>query len=279
MALWRVAAVTAVGIGCTGIGVYLAQPSRSAPPRPLKATVMQTPALPDLSPARLKQISGRYVGTPYRLDPLGEGPGRGPDTDPLFTRTAVDCQTLIEQVMAEATAITPQDLDAQVLKIRYGGAEPRLDRRLHFCIPDWFQHPWPVRDVTAQVAPGKTVNITRTIDRARLFKERGLTDVADAPPAEKVTTAYIPRASVAAVEASIPDGSIALFVISNPETTIIGHCGFLFRTADGVILRHASQTRRRVIDEPLSTYLQRAPRRTIGLKVLKPDANALVATR
>src|SRR5687768_16040842 len=47
--------------------------------------------------ALLASISRGYLGTPYKLDCLGEE--RGPDRDPLFTRKCVDCQTLVEQVM------------------------------------------------------------------------------------------------------------------------------------------------------------------------------------
>jgi hypothetical protein len=51
--------------------------------------------------------------------------------------------------------------------------------------------------------------------------------------------------------------------------------GLLFRKQGTVILRQASQTRKRVIDEPLMSYLKRAPRSFIGIKVLAPDVTGL----
>src|SRR5207249_1589617 len=53
---------------------------------------------------RIAVVSARYLGTSYVRDPLGEGPGATPDSDRLFCRTGVDCQTYVEQVLAEAVA-------------------------------------------------------------------------------------------------------------------------------------------------------------------------------
>src|SRR5206468_3144095 len=101
-----------------------------------------------VAPARLEAISRPYLGTPYKLDALGEG--TGPDADPLFTRRCVDCQTLVEQVMAEALAPYAGGLDRATRLVRYAGGEVKLENRYHYCIPDWLEHPWPARDVTEE---------------------------------------------------------------------------------------------------------------------------------
>lgn len=218
---------------------------------------------------RLEQISRRYIGVPYRLDPLGEG--SGPDADPTFTRDCVDCQTLVEQVMAEAIAPWVGGLERAGRIVRYRNERVGLENRLHYCIPDWLDNPWPARDVTRE-AGGKSVRtIRRRIDLAGLLSGRGLTT---SIPARVIETGYIPREAVSGRLSKLPHGSIALFVLDRDDL-VVGHMGLLFRQGKHLILRHASQRSKRVIDEPLSDYLGRAPARFIGLKVLQPDSAGL----
>lgn len=222
-----------------------------------------------VSAARLEQISSRYVGVPYRLDPLGEG--SGPDADPTFTRVCVDCQTLVEQVMAEAIAPWVGGLERAGRMVRYRNEQVSLENRFHYCIPDWLDNPWPARDVTGEVG-GETVRKTRRrIDLAGLLSGRGLTSTL---PARIIETGYIPRESVSGRLSRLPDGSIALFVLDRDDL-VVGHMGLLFRQGKQVALRHASQRSKRVIDEPLADYFARAPARFIGLKVLQPDSAGL----
>jgi hypothetical protein len=222
--------------------------------------------------ARIEELSRAYLGAPYRLDCLGEG--SGPDPDPLFTRDCVDCQTLVEQVMAEAVAPWSGGLDAATRLIRYRGGEVSLENRHHYCVPDWLEHPWPVRDITASLHADGIESVTRRIDLPALLAARG-GDAALAPAfAVDVTEQYVPRAQAAAVFPLIPDGSIVVFVHSRPDL-VAGHLGFAFGKGEEVVLRHASQTQKRVVDEALENYLARAPRRFIGLKVLQPDVAGL----
>ena len=57
------------------------------------ATLKNAPLL-----ERITRWSERFLGTPYGIDPAGEGTGR--DQDPLFNTCAVDCETFVEQVLA-----------------------------------------------------------------------------------------------------------------------------------------------------------------------------------
>jgi len=193
------------------------------------------------------------------------------DSDPLFDRTRADCQTLVEQVMAEAVAPDVGGLDTAVRLIRYRGSEVRLADRYHYCVPDWLENPWPAVDVTAAIGKGLTVSTQRRIDRAALLKKRG---VQAAVPVQQVRTVYVPRAQVGRLLDRIPDGSIGILV-SDRKDLVAGHLGFLFRRNGKVVLRHASQTRKKVIDEPLTTYLARAPKRFVGMQLLQPDLSGL----
>jgi hypothetical protein len=225
-----------------------------------------------VAPTRIEALSRKYLGTPYKLDCLGEG--KGPDSDPLFTRKYVDCQTLVEQVMAEALAEWTGGQDRAVRLIRYHHEDVRLENRYHYCLPDWLENPWPVADITAKVGGKPVESIRRRIDRPRFLASRGGDPGASPMPAETVRTEYIPRARIPAIEANIPDGSIGVWVLTRPDI-VAGHLGFLFRKDGHVIFRHASQTRKQVVDEPLLAYLARAPSKFMGMKILQPDVSGL----
>lgn len=245
------------------------RPSPPAAPLPASPVRLSVPSS-SVAPARIQDLSAAYLGVPYALDCLGEA--AGPDSDPLFTRKAADCQTLVEQVMAEALAPHVGGLDEAIRITRYGGP-PLLERRYHFCAPDWLTAPWPVRDITSRVAAGKTVAVTRKIDLARLLSGRG-GDPSLAPYRDRrVTYAAIPRSRAAGVIPKIPDGSIILFVSSSP-LVVAGHMGFFFRRGGGT-LRHASQTKGKVIDQTLSSYLSKMPSHFTGIMVLQPDVSGL----
>lgn len=257
--------------GCISGQTTAPDPVSRAEPEGAPASDVVPPAA--VVPDRLQALSARYLGTPYGLDCLGEA--QAPDADPVYRRDLADCQTLVEQVMAEAIAPYCGGLDAAVRKIRYRESVLGLERRYHFCIPDWLENPWPVRDITREVGGAGLPEVSRRLDLPALVRQRG-----GRPSGLSVqhhTADYIPRSAVRKIEAKIPDGTIGVFVVSSPEV-VSGHLGFLFRKGGRVLLRHASQRRKRVIDEPLVAYLRRAPRRFLGLKVLQPDAAGLLRT-
>lgn len=238
------------------------------------ATAAPTPPVPPaaVAPARLETISRRYLGTPYRLDCLGEG--CKPDADPQFTRQYADCQTLLEQVFAEALAPYVGGLDASGHLVRYYGGRVRIEDRYHYCLPDWLNNPWPVRDITAVVGGRVVQPLRRRIDRPALLAGRGANARLSPTPVQVVDTTYIPWAKIPMVAAQIPDGTVAAWVSRKPEV-VAGHLGLLFRKNGVVVLRHASQRKKRVIDQPLLEFVKGSSKSFIGLKVLQPDVAGL----
>ncbi len=82
-------------------GLAVAMSGHSGGSKQASATLKEVLSL--LSPERLDAISRSHLGARYLLDCLGEGTGIDPD--PPFALTTVDCQTLLEQLMADA--VTP----------------------------------------------------------------------------------------------------------------------------------------------------------------------------
>jgi hypothetical protein len=212
--------------------------------------------------------SARYLGTPYRRDPLGEGPTGRVDRDPLICTSCVDCQTFVEQVLAEALAARPDAVLPLLTRIRYRDGVVGFGTRNHFMVSDWLPHNrWLIRDRTGGVGDRAARVMVKLIDRAAFFRARGAPESGQGIPPQRDRTLYIPRAALPAVAARIPDAAVLIWVQDRPGI-IAAHCGFAVRRADGSLLfRHASERRGRVLDEPLLSFARHAPARFVGLKV------------
>ena len=86
---------------------------------------------------RVEAVSELFLGVPYKLGSLGEGPDGEFDRDPLIRFDAFDCTTFVETVMALSL---DSDLDSAartLQKIRYQDGQIGYATRNHFIELDW----------------------------------------------------------------------------------------------------------------------------------------------
>lgn len=117
---------------------------------------------------RMDKISERFLGAPYKLGPLGEGPDGEFDRDPLMSFERFDCTTFVETVMAHALEPEPAKAAKTLQSIRYKEGKVGFVSRNHFPEADWIpQNIWAgyLRDVTAEVAGDKAVQVGKTISK------------------------------------------------------------------------------------------------------------------
>src|SRR6478672_3088671 len=185
---------------------------------------------------RIALVSRRYLGTGYHRDPLGEGPHAPVDPDPLFCRTGVDCQTFVEQVIAEALARRPDDIMPLLTRIRYRDGEIGFATRNHYMVSDWLPHNrWCIRDLTAAVGGGQARTMEKLIDRAAFFRSHGVPAIGSGIAPEVSRTLYLPRAQMRQVVERVPNGAILIWVQDRPGI-IAAHCGFAIRGSKGTML-------------------------------------------
>jgi D-alanyl-D-alanine carboxypeptidase/D-alanyl-D-alanine-endopeptidase (penicillin-binding protein 4) len=216
--------------------------------------------------ARVLALSGRFLGAPYRFDPLGEGPESEFDRDPTFDLTRVDCLTLVEQVLAMAH--TPDLALAKRLlqRIRYDGGVIDFRRRHHFAMSQWIpanQRLGVLRDVTADVG-GTAVRLARKrIDestwRGRKWR-RWLQRLGPRAPRGEFTLPIIPIDAAIGLSERFPEGSLVsvVRVDRRGDPTRVSHQGIVVVKNGRRYLRHASSGPRfrRVIDYSLRGYFR-----------------------
>ncbi|MEW5739980.1 MAG: N-acetylmuramoyl-L-alanine amidase-like domain-containing protein [Myxococcota bacterium] len=212
-------------------------------------------------PERVARASDGFVGTAYALSPLGEGQGQDPD--PLLRYDAVDCVTLVEESMALALAPDDTAVVPTLNDIRYAGA-PSYETRNHVMEAQWL--PENVRrgylkDVTRAFGGAATRKATKVIS-AETWKEKsgkalGLAE--SAQPKGTFALELIPAREAVQALSKAPSGLVVVVARADRPwlVTRISHVGVLIQSEKGPLLRHASRSFKRVVDEPLERYLSR----------------------
>ena len=223
---------------------------------------------------RVEAVSELFLGVPYKLGSLGEGPDGEFDRDPLIRFDAFDCTTFVETVIALSL---DSDLDSAMRtlqKIRYKDGQIGYATRNHFIELDWVPNnvrAGYLRDITSDVAGRNAVKVHKTISKRQWYLrkslvslEGGFTEDEKKPlafklqqlgrrfPDQRATLTVLPLKALPLALANIPSGTIANLVHANQryKETIVSHQVFLIKKSDGWYVRHAASDKT-VEDDPI----------------------------
>lgn len=214
-------------------------------------------------PLRLEAISEGFVGTPYVLSPLGEGEGKDPD--PLLRFDAVDCLTFVEQTLALSLASDANGVLGLLDSVRYQHQRSYADRN-HLMEAQWLPSNLAkgfLVDLTASLGGADTLRTEKRLTAAtwRSTSSRAL----DLPPERQAIGSFplevVPLDKALAKLAAAPTGTLLMVVREDRplRVTRISHLGFIIHRRRP-LLRHASRTFQRVVDEDLASFLERNAR-------------------
>ncbi len=100
---------------------------------------------------RVETDSAYFLGQPYLLGALGEGPDGQFDKSPLYRSDAFDCVTYVATVVALANSRNLQEFKKTMPKVDYKDGIVKYINRNHFTSVDWNknnEHSGYVRDIT-----------------------------------------------------------------------------------------------------------------------------------
>jgi len=172
----------------------------------------------------LYKIASDFIGTPYQLDPLGEGAGAPIDSDPIYRTDVFDCTTFVETVLARATGTDLQ-------KIRYQGGRIDWFNRNHWMETEWIPNAVELGLITP-VRYGHTGRTRAIVDMNAWVRHRTGLDIYSYP--FSMSMRMIPRANFNSyMVRQMPNPSVIFFVrcrINNDFVTgdMITHMGLLF---------------------------------------------------
>jgi N-acetylmuramoyl-L-alanine amidase-like len=225
-------------------------------------------------PQRVEAISELFLGVPYKLGALGEGPGGEFDRDPMIRFDAFDCTTFVETVMALALNSDLDRATRTLQKIRYKDGQIGYATRNHFIELDWVPNnvrTGYLRDITSDVAGRDAVKVHKAISKRRWYLRKSpasleggfskeekqhlvskLRHLGKRFPDERATLTVVPLKALPQALAKIPSGTIANLVHADrrDRATIVSHQVLLIKKSDGWYMRHAALGKA-VEDDPI----------------------------
>ncbi len=205
---------------------------------------------------RLKHISSKLLGSVYLRNPLIGSPT---EAEVLVTRMdGFDCMTYLETVLALVRSKSPDDFSMLLKKIRYRNGQVAYQQRLHYAT-EWAHH---------LVAIGWLADMT--MGEHLIFREKTLDLVPGIPPVA-THLRYFPKHELAAVSRWLKDGDLILFA-SGRKGLDVSHAGLIVREGERVLLRNASRSHQRVIDQDLAEFFKALPMN--GFMIFRPKEDS-----
>jgi hypothetical protein len=224
-------------LAALGSAAFLAEPANGGE-RLIAALIAQTRALPKIS-ERIAAISHALLGRAYQANTLIGGPTR-PEVF-VARDDRFDCVTFCETVLAAAKAHDLPSFEAELRAIRYRNGTVEWRERNHD-FAAWCERN-SANGLCRRLALGTPVELRKTITF---------------PPAlgaRSYTIAATTTASLFAQKDKLQEGDIVGFVSRRPILDYF-HTGFLMFSANGnLLLRHASESHGRVVDERMTAFV------------------------
>jgi hypothetical protein len=187
---------------------------------------------------RIDMISRALLGVRYQANTLIGGP----DHREVFVvrDDAFDCVTFCEFVLAAARAENFKAFEEALRQIRYEHGLVRWEKRNHY-FADWCRRAVENK-ICTPVAIADAVTLDKTVDWPPFGRRR-------------VAITAVPRASLLANRTQLAAGDVIGFVSRRPNLDFF-HTGLVAFGKDGdLLLRHASRSRGRILDDRMETFV------------------------
>ncbi len=226
----------------------------------IERLIEEARALPNVS-QRIDFISGKLLGIRYQANTLIGGP-KHPERF-VVRDDAFDCVTFCEVVLAAAIARDLGEFETSLRRIRYDHGNVQYDRRNHY-FADWCKRNVE-NGICRPVAIEPSVVIDKTVTWHREFGKRQVSMVAVAK------STLMDNAKVLAA------GDIIGFTSRRANLDFF-HTGLIaFGKGGELLLRHASQSRGRAVEEKMAAFVTANPVKYVTL--LRAAENTPVVER
>jgi len=211
---------------------------------------------------RINYFSDKLKGKPYYLGPMGEGRSIYPSHKPRVNFGEMDCLTYIEHVLALAHSKNYDDFFNALQRIRYKNGVIEYNKRNHFLVADWLLYN-QLKVEGEDLTLGNFLLFEKEIDKKKFFSDTSLTN-------PKVSIPYLPKEKAIIYADTVKFARDTIFgvaILSELPGLDAAHTGFVVGSSKkkGLMLRHASQLKGKVIEQPLSEFLKATKIKTPGI--------------
>lgn len=202
---------------------------------------------------RIEILSRQFLGRRYQPNPLiGSA-----DTAEVFTASfdGCDCVTYIEIVLALALASNVNGFVERLRKIRYEHGRIQWRRRNHYST-GWIRN-------NARIGMIKPLSLPTvpTVARDRVL------NLVPGLAAHRTRVRCVPKSATPRLQRFLRSGDLVFFASTRMNLDVF-HAGIIVRDAKSILMRHASRSRGRVVEQPLSEFLK--ANRMAGIIVVRP---------
>ena len=226
----------------------------------IERLIQEARALPSVS-RRMDFISSKLIGVRYQANTLVGSP-KSPEKF-VVRDDAFDCVTYCEMVLAAATARDLGELETLLRRIRYDRGIVKYDQRNHY-FADWCKRNI-ANGVCQPVAIEPSMVIDKTVTWHREFGKR------------QVSMMAIAKSTLMENAKLLAPGDIIGFTSRRAGLDYF-HTGLIaFGKGGELLLRDASQSHRRVVEEKMATFVSVNPVKYVTL--LRAAENTPVVER
>jgi len=204
---------------------------------------------------RISYFSSRLKGKPYFLGPTGEGRSIFPSYKPRVNFDEMDCVTYMEHALALAYSKNYNNFFDILQSIRYKNAVMTYDMRNHYLIADW------VANNKFDIIGGTEI-FEKEINKKSFFKDSAIAN-------PKISISFLPKKDAIIYADTVKFAKDTIFgvaILSELPGLDAAHTGFAISgRKGGLMLRHASQLKGKVIEQPLSEFLKTTKIKTPGV--------------
>jgi len=202
---------------------------------------------------RLDLLSASLVGRPYVIEPLVGSPTE-PET--MVSRLdGFDCVTFVEAVIGLSRSRAPSDFESRLAAVRYDQG------RVDWLARNHYMSLWIERNSAAGIV--RRVGVGAWTGRTPV---RRLGCLDGYPPLERRID-HLPVEALDTLRDRGATGDVLCFLSQRDDLDTF-HVGLLVQRPAGLLLRHASRSAARVVEQPLTEFL--AANETPGMLVARP---------
>ena len=221
---------------------------------------------------RMKFYSEIFLGMPYGLTCVGDGPYALYDTQPQLTFDTTNCMVYCEDVLALAISDNFENFFNNLQQIRYKDGIVGMKTRNHYTMADWLpENSWLLHDVAEKVAGEKVKTLTRTISHEQFFQKKSITDMRYVKEDRSLTVNYIPFDALMDVKENFRDGDILALLFRNLDNIFSAHMLMFYKTSDGAVIRESSLSKSTVLDTHYDEWVEnfQNSKKYIGIALMR----------
>jgi hypothetical protein len=201
--------------------------------------------------ARIEALSRKFLGLPYITNLIGSA-----EQPEVFVASVdgFDCVTYIETVLALSRASNVEEFGEVLRNLRYDRGRVDWKKRNHY-MTQWIRN--NTRSGALRRIPAKVPRRAKT----------RLLNVVPGLPASSASFECVPKQAISQLMPQLQTGDLIFFASTRKHLDVF-HCGLLVRDGERLRMRHASRSRKGVVEQDLGEFLK--DNRMAGVIVVRP---------